>query len=86
MFKKGDTIDIKLANSEYVGVVDYHDKDCIEIKDVCCLIYQKQAVSVDFKLMKCDLIFYRQRMVMMTLNEEHNYYKAYKEATTGIVL
>lgn len=86
MFKKGSVISLKLPDKEFVGIVDHHDRDCIELKDVCSLRYQAGTSNVSFNQMKCDLVFYRQQMIIMTLDEDHGYYKAYKQAVSGIIL
>ena len=86
MIKKGDTIDIKMSEGEFIGVVGYQGSSCIELKDVVMVSPVKdQPRTMSFIPMKNTLIFYG-NMVVMALNDKHPYYAKYKQATSGIVL
>ena len=86
MIKKGDTIDIKMSEGEFIGVVGHQGGSCIELRDVVMVQMVKETPGMmKFIPMKNTLIFYG-NMVVMVLNEKHPYYAKYKQATSGIIL
>lgn len=85
MIKKGDTIDIKMSQGEFIGVVGYQGGSCIELKEVVSVKLIEGSTQANFIPMKTTLIFYG-NMVVMKLEEQHPYYKTYKQATSGIIL
>lgn len=86
MIKKGDIIDIKTPDGEFIGVVGHQGGSCIELKDVVLAqLVKDRPGMMNFIPTKNTLIFYG-NMVVMKLDEKHPYYAKYKQATSGIIL
>ena len=86
MFKRGDIVDIKMQEGEFIGVVGYFGGSSIELKEVVMAqpVADKPG-SVQFINTKNTLVFYG-NMVVLVLDEKHPYYVKYKESISGLIL